>query len=769
MVVPRSGATATLLTNGMVLIAGGRNTSTFQTINAAELYDPTTGQWTATGSMNTPRLNHTATLLPDGKVLVAGGTGTNFLAPPPFFTTLTNAEVYDPATGVWTPTAGMIVARRQHTASLLPNGKVLVAGGTYDLSGRCELYDPAAGTWTLTGTMTTNRQEHTATVLTNGMVLVAGGEVSVGFNLQPTATAELYNPNTGAWTATGSMTTNRFEHSATLLNSGKVLVEGGTATSSSILETATSAELYDPVSGTWTETGSMFFGADEHIPAVLLPDGEVLVAGGGIGVSGYNPAQIYNPDTGEWSVAGSILGSSALGGNTLTLLGNGQVLLAGNSLGSFGGLIDAPSAQLYNPDTAWKGTGSLNIPRLTGFTLTLLTNGDVLIAGGSGTSGVKAGAELYHPATGQWTPTGDMTSAREFHTATLLADGEVLVAGGENENGDVQGSVELYNPVTGQWAATNEMHFSRERHTATLLKNGKVLVAGGGTTVPSAELYDPATGTWTVTGSMNSPRWFHSAVLLNDGKVLVSGGVGNGTSSSSAEIYDPGTGGWTLAHDMNAPRNHPVAAVLPNGKVFVADFYSAALRADIYDPAENSWTATSSTTNTFSPGTATLLTDGRILLAGAGGNNPAKSASAEIYDPATDTWTNTFGPMTSIRAQQQAVRLPNGKVLVAGGNSEEWTGDIGITAELFDPNAGGGTSPSIVLVPSPTFTGGAFEFNFTATAGQTFTVWSTTNISKPFDEWTSLGPVIEVSPGIYQFSDSQAASLKNRFYRISKP
>ena len=760
MTAPRSGQTATLLTNGLVLIAGGRDVSTFQTMAGAELYDPVTGAWQATGSMNTPRVNHTATLLPDGKVLVAGGIGTNF-------NTLTNVEVYNPATGVWTPTGSLNVARRQHTASLLSNGKVLVAGGAADLSGSTELYDPATGTWTFTGTMTTNRQEHTATVLTNGMVLVAGGEATVGFNLKPIATAELYNPNTGAWTATGSMTTNRFEHSATLLKNGKVLVEGGTATSTSTLNGGTSAELYDPVSGTWSATGSMFFGADENLPATLLPDGEVLVAGGGIGVSGYNPAQIYNPDTGEWTVAGSIRGGSALSGNTLTVLANGKVLLAGNSLGSFGGLIDAPSAQLYDPNTAWKATGSLNIGRYAGYTMTLLTNDEVLIAGGGGYTGVGSGAELYNSTNGVWTPTGDMAGPRKYHTATLLKNGEVLVAGGEDDNGNVLSSVELYDPATGQWTATNGMNFARERHTATLLKNGKVLVAGGGTTVSSAELYDPATGTWTVTGSMNSPRWVHSAVLLQDGKVLVSGGISNSGGTSTAELYDPVTGEWTAAHAMNLPRNHPVAAILPNGKVFVADVYSAALRADIYDSAANSWTATSSTTNLFSPGTATLLTDGRILLAGAGGNNPTISASAEIYDPATDTWTNTFGPMTSLRAQQQAVLLPSGKVLVAGGNNDELTGDIGLTAELFDPNAG--VAAPLVLVPEATFSGGSFQFDFTATPGQSFTVWSTTNISAPFNSWTSLGPVTEVSPGHFKFSDAQAASLSHQFYRVTSP
>jgi hypothetical protein len=155
-------------------------------------------------------------------------------------------------------------------------------------------------------------------------------------------------------------------------------------------------------------------------------------------------------------------------------------------------------------------------------------------------------------------------------------------------------------------------------------------------------------------------------------------------------------------------------------------------------------------------------------LAGAS-DTPTKSASAEIYNPATDAWINTFGPMTSMRAQQQAVLLPDGKVLVAGGNTDFNGVTDGLTAELFDPNAGLETPISIVLVPSSTFVGGTFQFNFTATPGQSFTVWSTADISTPFSSWTSLGPVTETSSGHFHFSDSQAASLERKFYRVVSP
>ena len=223
------------------------------------------GVFENTGSLGSARVAHTATLLPNGKVLVAGGyDGANALA---------SAELYDPASGSWTATGSLADARERHTATLLPNGKVLVEG----FLTSAELYDPASGTWTATGSLTTQGSE-TATLLPNGKVLVTV-TVSEPFGTTPTR-AELYDPASGTWTTTGSLTTKRFEHTATLLPNGKVLVAGGYLTTGAppviVLETA---ELYDPASGTWTATGSLNTARDAHT-ATLLPNGKVLVAGG---------------------------------------------------------------------------------------------------------------------------------------------------------------------------------------------------------------------------------------------------------------------------------------------------------------------------------------------------------------------------------------------------------------------------------------------------------------------------------------------------------
>jgi hypothetical protein len=184
----------------------------FLTVGLA-LIQPCAGQsetWTETGSLNNVRARHTATLLPSGKALVAGGAGTS-------------AELYDPASGTWSTTGSLNTGCDYHTATLLQNGMALVAG-SFDsccsVSASAELYDPASGTWTFTGNLNNQTIFHTATLLQNGMVLVAGGCCA-------SASAELYDPASGTWTATGSLNTARFYHTATLLPDGQVLAAGG--------------------------------------------------------------------------------------------------------------------------------------------------------------------------------------------------------------------------------------------------------------------------------------------------------------------------------------------------------------------------------------------------------------------------------------------------------------------------------------------------------------------------------------------------------------
>jgi len=343
MSISRDFQSATLLNNGEALMAGGGNDIPINgPLSSAELYDPIAKTFTATGSMTIPRLYATATLLNNGMVLIAGGIGgVNFSS------TFATAELYNPTQGTFTLTGSMSVARANHSATVLNDGKVLMAGGggaavNTGLSS-AEIYDPATGTFSVTGSMNDARQGQTATLLNNGTVLITGG-----LNSNPLASAELYDPIKGTFTVTGSMTVARWGHTATLLNNGMVLVLGGETNN----EGLASAELYDPSTGQFSLTGTvgptlvgLFTPA-----ATLLGSGQVLITGG---KSEPNPfatavAYLYDPISGMFSIAGVL--NTARNHQTATRLTDGTVLIAGGSNGSTN--LTVASTERYLPSTS---------------------------------------------------------------------------------------------------------------------------------------------------------------------------------------------------------------------------------------------------------------------------------------------------------------------------------------------------------------------------------------------------------------------------------
>jgi WD40 repeat protein len=668
----RTGHTATLLPSGKVLIVGGYGDSL--PTNDAELFDPVTGTFAATGPINYPRNEPTATLLPNGTVLIAGG---EF-----YGVEVAEAEIYDPASGTFNFNYNyMNTARTGHTATLLPNGTVLIAGGITnygnDLVQNAEIYDPGYGGFSTIGGLNYPRWDSTATLLPNGTVLIAGGTTFNGMVVTTLLTAEVYDPGSYSFTPTGSLNTGRERPTATLLANGAVLIAGGWdrgPNPPNIHTFYSSAELYSPSGGTFTQTtGSMSAGRTLHT-ATLLPNGKVLISGGYTDGSGaLSGSELYDPTSQTFSSAGSM--NHARMSHTATLLADGKVFISGG----------ADTAEEYDPSVGtFNYTGSMTVGRAY-HTATLLPDGKVLIAGGMLFGGGNAStSEVYNPSSGTFSlTTGSMATARRTHTATLLATGKVLLAGGYSF-GDPSSlsSAELYDPTTGTFlATTGPMITTRSSHTATLLADGRVLLAGGGdfpTSNPgTAEIYDASTGTFEATGNMVILRSYHTATLLPNGKVLITGGRGGADSGHSlydAELYNPSTGTLASTGSLAAKRELHTATLLPNGKVLIAggfdfDPSQSLSSAELYDPSAGTFTATGSLTSKRQEHTATLLPNGKVLIAG-GQNNGTMLTSAELYDPSTGSFTAGTA-LQAVRTDHTATLLPNGKVLLAGGTNFE--------------------------------------------------------------------------------------------------
>ena len=346
---------------GTVLAAGGAGIDYYGGVNSTEVYSPTTGTWAATGSLvAAARIGIRMVLLSNGNILAAGGGYLVQFSPDVH---LASAEVYNPTIGTWTATGSMTIARAGFEMVRLPNGNVLAAGGVdytnfMGTSASAEVYNPTTGIWTATGSFVTARTRFQMVVLPDGRVLAAGGESTDLLSLD---SAEVYNPTSGIWTATGSLISTRLDFQMVLLINGKVLAAGGRDETEyrngRVSSRLASAELYNPTTGTWTTTGSLA-SARQEFQMVGLPGGNVLAAGGFGEDYLLASAEVYSLTSGTWTATSPL--AIARQDFQMVLLPSGSVLAAGGATARQ--FISDPlaSAEVYSPTIGtWTATNPL--------------------------------------------------------------------------------------------------------------------------------------------------------------------------------------------------------------------------------------------------------------------------------------------------------------------------------------------------------------------------------------------------------------------------
>jgi GH25 family lysozyme M1 (1,4-beta-N-acetylmuramidase) len=808
--------TLTLLTNGQALAAGG--VSDTDVPANTEVYNPATGNWTTTpGAMSTGRYLAAATPLANGEVLIVGGfNSSNYLA---------SAEVFNPATGLWTLTTNpMNVTRGSHTVTLLDNGQVLVAGGlntSTNSLATAEIYNPAAGTWTLTGSLVTPRSEHTATLLPNGQVLVAGG-----FHTNYLQDTETYNPFTGVWTTNNPMNSARLAHTATLLPSGKVLVAGG-YNGRSFLQ---SAELFDPSTGIWTFTGPMNVARRYHT-ATLLPGGQVLVAGGDAGAAALTSSELYDPATGTWLLVNPLNTGRSRG--AATLLPNGETLMIGGYTGTnFNDLNSAEVFDPgLGFSAAWQPQMSGLTSPLT-LTGSLVVTG-AQFRGISEASGGNASqdspadypiVQLMSLGNGQsrfinvtnWTTNGLATApVTNFPAGPALAT--VFANGIASQSAFLQvqqarATITLSNLV--QFFDNSGISVS-----ATTVPPGLPLYVtyNGSSTLPTN------VSSYTVVATISDPDYqgMVTNILEIEGRNFGvdvshfqnSNGIpetnwtqmfAQGTTFAFVKATEGLTGANDPAMATNVARAtqagllvsvyhfaHPESRPTTNGAVQEATnfltYAGGAIGPGMLRPVLDietgagvlsatqmtDWVLAFSQEVVSSRGAGAApiiyclqsyantnfdsrLAGNALWINAAGGGNPAFS------NPPANGFLSATGVFTNWAFWQYNISG------AAGGISPI---DLDVCHDDFQPL-------SSYLIPvlkgsieiqGASATSGGFQLSLTNIPGTHFTVLTSTNVSVPSTNWQVIGAASEISPGHYQFTDSQKTNFPQRFYRVRWP
>jgi Abnormal spindle-like microcephaly-assoc'd, ASPM-SPD-2-Hydin/Galactose oxidase, central domain len=834
MVSSRIFDASTTLEDGTILLTGGADKNN-NVLSSAEIYNPATDSFSATkGPLTGGFFDHQAVLIntgasgaDNGMVLVAGG-----------FDSSGNpqnaAALYNPATGMFTATSPMTTTRAFFTATFLDpavvsahGGEILIAGGDggglpTNNTGTAELFDPTTNTFTaIAAPMKEARAFHGAMLLKNGKVLLYGGRVHFNPGL---ADAEIFDPATETFTPTnsaacpgatfpanppaGCMIDLAYGQQGVLLSDGTVMITGG-------FKSVRGVEFFDPNTNTFNLSATaapLAYRRGLGMPgpdgggytATLLPDGDhVLVAGGAPCYDFLNTAELY--DASQASVAGLGFMVSSFAGAASAALPGGRILLTGGASGEqLGGattsaeLFDFPSTSFLCPD----GSTPMDNPQMPCsitmnderflHTATLIPSGadagQVLLAGGDqGSTGGSPTAELFNPAAGTFSCVGglssttfqcnpSMTIARFGHTATLLTSGtesgEILITGGANNYFTPSGvfnTAELFNPASNTFSCVGSVSSSppicnqslntgRYGHYALVLTTGpnagQVLIAGGsdvnGAPIASAELYDPTAGTFSCIGGstlgacnsvMNAGRAGSSATMLNDGRILfaggVSGSVANGyTSIGSAEIYDPVQNKFTATGSMLAARAGHSAVLLNNGDVMMIGGASGSVGGG--------------------------TTAQELFLAFDSEVTGAMLNSTEIFDPGTGTFA-PGGTLAEARAAMSAIVVQQGTVAPTTVPTSTPTASPTSGMPTATPTATATGTPTLTPTPSATPTA-----TTTPTASATATATHTASATATATA-TPVPVNVEIKPTTLKFGTVKVGSHRSKNVTVTNP
>jgi N-acetylneuraminic acid mutarotase len=627
------------------------------------------GTWTAAASLTTPRFYHTATILQDGSVLVAGGYNVT--------QTFATAERYYPATNTWESTGPMVSPRTGHTATLLPNGRVLIVGGIRfpqnTLYNTTELYDPASNTWSAGPNLLNGvRGFHAAVLLGTGKVLVTAGLLAYP-DCTYRSTAELYNYANNSWASTGPLHLARSSATMAVLATGKVLLAAGPQNGCPTPNTGLSqAEVYDPATGVWTVTGNTSVPRYANFIS-LLPSGKMLLAGGtGIG-GALTSVDLYDPNTGTFSLTGSM-----------------------------------SAARQSSAGTGDNGATPL------------LTNGQVLVAGGSNPSTFFSSSELYSSASGTWAPTGSLNTARTYNTATLLQDGRVLAVGGLGTGSVTLGSAEIYTPKV-SWTSSNPA-------VATIDQNGLATAVGTGTTTIDATS-GSISGSTTLTVAVdeqppattagyaapNANGWYKTDVTVQLDASDSGGPVSaSGVQSITYSLAGAQSGGGTVNGSSTS------FAITSEGTTTVT--YHAVDNKGNLEPDQTLSIKIDKTAPTLS-GLSNITTSATSPAGAVVTFNPATFDSLSGVDSVAVTQGLPSGSTFPHGTANEQV-----KVFDKAGNSQSQSFTVTVTKTLT----------SIAMTPSPaTITGGQNTQQFTATGS--FTDGSLQVLGNTGGTWTPTG------------------------------